>query len=892
MELDNLLNDLISQTGGLNAKQKNGPLSEKMIEIFRRLRKGWLIVLLIMAICLVLAKLLYVPLSKIHSTTTKMGVMFNKEREANKQGNIANEIVGRITGWTTTTNKYDEIAILTSHVVVGNMLQQTGKWDSVYKHRIQEVGHHISKEDSIQFVTAYVEEFLKGIDVTYTQTKDDIKTSLITLSMGGKTDECGPLLVGLVNSYNQFTRDYNIKLYDNTLHFLDKCIDKLKYDLDKIDNQDRAFREGNLIVDISQQTGEYINIDRRMEDDLRNINLQIQLLNIIRSYMVDMGKEYKVVPANTGIDDDQINRIVIQFNDLVMRRSNFLTSMGEDAMRVQTITNQIEDQRQALIISIDKLTQSFNIRKVKLEKDLKESNARLEKMPNKRITLDQIKRERDIKTPLYKLLQEKYTETLIAKSAEQDQARIITYPYMEETKLFASPLKLYLFGFILGILFSILYLWQIKLPPRQLTLEEALRQCELPCWSVIPKTIKVYYFQIALQALMSRIRMSGSKIIAITCSYKEEEHDGLAEKLAKLMEQQGEKHQFIKWNPESPQLLSKYIEQYDKSNGYLIADCGSYHSNPEMPLISQLSDITLWNVVMSVSQLKSIDFINYAIKEGLVKKGALVLTDARIDKNNSVNFGNFDYKNTKFSFAKFFSSDPSSNDNVQKNTVSKSSLVDKSDINLSSLEMSNMDLDETNDPKPIPTYSAKNKSLRNLLKKWWWLLLMLIVIPLGFWGGYYLTKITGEPKSNEKMVVKTKEKEIITQNLPKNFVEKKQVPPVKESVIDVKTDAPKTLDNTKTNVVKPEQNNKVDVHEKYAAMDKRVQYGAYKIVGLDKEVQTRDGDNLESFSKRYLGPGMSCYIEVFNGIKADTPLKTGQTLKIPKLVKKIKQTNN
>ncbi len=878
MELDNLLNDLISQTGGLNAKQKKEPLSEKLIETLRRLRKGWWVVLLIMAICLVLAKLLYVPLSKIHSTTTKMGVMFNKEREANKQGNIANEIVGRITGWTTTTNKYDEIAILTSHVVVGNMLHQTGKLDSVYLKHIQEEGHHLSKEDSIKFVTAYVEDFLKGVEVTYTQTKDNIKTSLITLSMDGKTDECGPLLIGLVNSYNQYTRDYNNQLYNNTLRFLDQCVDKLRDDLDKIDNQDRSFREGNLIVDFDQQSNEYLNMDREMEDQLRNINLQIQLLNIIRDYMTDMGKNYKVVPANTGIDDAQINRIVIQFNDLVMRRSNFLTSMGEDAMRVQTITNQIEDQRQALIISIDKLTQSFNIRKAKFEKDLQESNARLEKMPNKRITLDQIKRERDIKTPLYKLLQEKYTETLIAKSAEQDQARIITYPYMEETIMFESPKKLYILAIFLGMLLCAIYLWNLKLPPRKMTLEETLKGCELPCWSVLPKAVRAYYFQIALQALLSRIRMSGSKIIAITCSYKEEEQDVLAERLAQLMEQQGEKNQLVKWNPDSPQLLSKYIEQYDKSNGYLIADCGSYHSNPEMPLISQLSDITLWNVVMSVSQLKSIDFINYAIKEGLVKKGALVLTNASIDKNNKVNFGNFDYQNTKFSFAKFFSIDTSSTDNSSKSSVDKSSL---------SSEQLSMDLDKKNDVNSNLTHSANEKRSVKFWKKWFWLVLILIIIPTGFFGGYYLTKITGESESNEKVIVNTEAKENILKNSPEKLVNKEQVP-LKNETVDDRSEIQKSMENPKFEVSKPKQNNEVDVHEKYAAMDKRVRYGAYKIVGLDKEVKMREGDNLELFSKRYLGPGMSCYIEVFNGITSNTPLKAGQKLKIPKLIKKKK----
>ncbi len=878
MELEGLVNKLLDSVETYDIKSKSRPMSQKLIDVFRRIRKGWLICLLILAASVFVAWLLYFPLSKIHSTKTIMGVMFNKEKEANSQGNIANEIVGRITGWTTTTNKYDEMAILTSHTIVGNMLRETGKLDLAYSDYIQKMAHRLSVDDSIKFVNSYIAEFLGRVEATNAQTniKTNISTSLITLSMDGKTDECGPLLIGLVKSYNQYTRDYNNQLYDNTLRFLDQCIDKLKGELDEIDDQDRSFREGNLIVDFTQQTEEYLNIDRNMEDNLRNINLQIQLLSIIRNYMTDMGQDYKVVPANTGIDDAQINRIVIQFNDLVMRRSNFLTSMGEDAMRVQTITNQIEDQRQALIISIDKLTQSFNIRKSKYEKDLKESDDRLQNMPHKRITLDQIERERDIKTPLYKFLQEKYTETLIAKSAEQDQARIITYPYMEETKLFNGPQRLYIFGLIIGVLLSILYLWRMQLPPHQMTLDEALSECELPCWSVLPTIENRKFYEKAMEALLTRIRMAGAKIIAITCSYGIEEKNQLAGQLIKTLEQQGEKCNFITWTPESQQNITKQIEQFDSSLGYLIIDSGSYHSNPEMPLISSKADITLWNVVLNVSNMKSIDFINFAIKDGLVKKGALVLTDARIDKNNKVNFGNFDYQNTKFSFAKFFSIDSSSTDNSSKSSVDRSSL---------SSEQLSMDLDKKNDVNSILTHSVNEKRSVKFWKKWWWLILILIIIPTGFLGGYYLTKITGEPQSNEKVIVNTEAKE---KKSPKKFVNKKQGPSKNESFND-KTDAPKTLDNPKSDVVKPKQNNEVDIHEKYAAMDKRVRYGAYKIVGLDKEVQIREGDNLESFSKRYLGPGMSCYIEVFNGITAETPLKADQTLKIPKLVKKQKQ---
>jgi hypothetical protein len=49
-------------------------------------------------------------------------------------------------------------------------------------------------------------------------------------------------------------------------------------------------------------------------------------------------------------------------------------------------------------------------------------------------------------------------------------------------------------------------------------------------------------------------------------------------------------------------------------------------------------------------------------------------------------------------------------------------------------------------------------------------------------------------------------------------------------------------------------------------------------------------DKVARVAKRTLGPGMECYIEVYNDITSKTVLKEGQILKIPKLeAKKIKK---
>ena len=73
---------------------------------------------------------------------------------------------------------------------------------------------------------------------------------------------------------------------------------------------------------------------------------------------------------------------------------------------------------------------------------------------------------------------------------------------------------------------------------------------------------------------------------------------------------------------------------------------------------------------------------------------------------------------------------------------------------------------------------------------------------------------------------------------------------------------------------------------KYDAMDARVENGAYYIIGTQSVVQAREGDNVAKLSRRYLGEGMSCYVEVYNGVKESTQLNAGQEVKIPKLITK------
>lgn len=67
--------------------------------------------------------------------------------------------------------------------------------------------------------------------------------------------------------------------------------------------------------------------------------------------------------------------------------------------------------------------------------------------------------------------------------------------------------------------------------------------------------------------------------------------------------------------------------------------------------------------------------------------------------------------------------------------------------------------------------------------------------------------------------------------------------------------------------------------------DPRLRTGAYTIVGVAQVVTVKSGQTLSSISKKYLGPGMDCYVEAINGTKE---VHVGQRVKIPSLKLKKK----
>lgn len=241
----------------------------------------------------------------------------------------------------------------------------------------------------------------------------------------------------------------------------------------------------------------------------------------------------------------------------------------------------------------------------------------------------------------------------------------------------------------------------------------------------------------------------------------------------------------------------------------------------------------------------------------------------------------------------------------------------------------NQDSPDSPDIPGSPETPASEDTPEPEPRKWLWPLIALATCIIGFVAGYFLGKeTTVQPWTPDQTIVEKPSSAIPAkdslQSAPQTDSTAKGIQPdampsparQDEPIKTVeaplmKKEAPqKTADAPAKKVEapakKPEAPAKkveaspkpatpattVESPDKYEQMDVRIRAGAYRIVGLDHTLKVRPGDNLARICKRTLGPGMECYIEVFNGIRGDADLKAGQTIKIPKLQSKRKKTRN
>ena len=191
-------------------------------------------------------------------------------------------------------------------------------------------------------------------------------------------------------------------------------------------------------------------------------------------------------------------------------------------------------------------------------------------------------------------------------------------------------------------------------------------------------------------------------------------------------------------------------------------------------------------------------------------------------------------------------------------------------------------------PEGVLSFYEEEEESSSWKKTLGYALLTLLLMAASAYGGYWYGQRTANAVS-EGPVTETPEVTAID-SIPD--LTNDTIAIAEEPVAEQPTVEQPVAEQPKQEVRQEQKAEEEPFWKKYEAMDARVRTGAYHIVGTDHEVKVRKGETLSRIARHELGEGMSCYIEVYNDLKPNTPLQEGQIIKIPKLKWKKRRSNN
>lgn len=222
---------------------------------------------------------------------------------------------------------------------------------------------------------------------------------------------------------------------------------------------------------------------------------------------------------------------------------------------------------------------------------------------------------------------------------------------------------------------------------------------------------------------------------------------------------------------------------------------------------------------------------------------------------------------------------------------------ENSEISEKSESSENSELSEFSEPVAEDTPSEEEEVIvedeESAFKKYWkWIAIAVLTLAVGILIGYLMGNRSNTPQVAEQPSVEAVDS-LAVKALPQDTDSVKVELPdgVEEELEEENPEEDEdALEEAEPQTNKaPEATAEERPLDKWEAMDVRVKTGAYRILGTDTVIKAKAGDNLTRISNRTIGPGMECYLEVYNGISSGTTLKAGQEIKIPKVELKKKR---
>lgn len=276
--------------------------------------------------------------------------------------------------------------------------------------------------------------------------------SVVTLSFNdGCTQRADDVLNTVISVYNEnWVKDKN-RIAVSTSMFINERLGVIEQELGHVDKNISEYKSKNLLPDVQAASNLYMQQSSQANAQITELNNKIYMTKYIRNYLIDDKNSNQLLPANSGIDNSNIESQIDNYNQKLLQRNGLVANSSKENPLVVDMDMALKSMRNAIITSIDHHLETLNSQMRSTQRTEQVSTSRIAANPNQAKYLLSVERQQQVKEALYLFLLQKREENELSQAFTAYNTRVITRPNGAPAP--TSPVKkmILLGAFVLGL---------------------------------------------------------------------------------------------------------------------------------------------------------------------------------------------------------------------------------------------------------------------------------------------------------------------------------------------------------------------------------------------------------------------------------------------------------
>lgn len=264
----------------------------------------------------------------------------------------------------------------------------------------------------------------------------------------------------LIEVYNEnWIRDKN-RIAVSTSEFIKERLALIEQELGGVDSEISSFKSTHMVPDVEAAAQAYFQRATSATDEVMQLNNRLGMARYIRNYLANSANSFNVLPANSGLENLNIEQQIAEYNKMLLQRNNLVQNSSTANPLVANMDNQLDGIRQAVLQSIDNyiVTLNASIRAAQTNEAL--ASSRLQANPTQARYLLSVERQQKVKESLYLYLLQKREENELSQAFTAYNTRVITPPTGGNAPVAPNPRSIMMVAVLMGLLIptGIIYL--------------------------------------------------------------------------------------------------------------------------------------------------------------------------------------------------------------------------------------------------------------------------------------------------------------------------------------------------------------------------------------------------------------------------------------------------